>query len=186
MLAGIFVGGTSSRMGSPKGLLAPPAGAPTIVERWIWLCSRVGVRHVLVGRRTEYASLGDALDDEPRGVGPIGGLHALARHAGHGVVLALACDMPLVTEPLVRRLIHEPDHPEKPILAPRRDGRWEPLFARYDARSMMEILPERIARKEHSLQSLLDAHADVLETSEEEDELLADWDEPGDMDASDR
>ncbi len=178
VLAGVFVGGESKRMGRPKGLLRPPSGETSIVERWITMLRVLEVPHVLVGRRADYESFGEALDDDPHGIGPIGGLNALVRHAGSGVVLALACDMPLVQEGLLRNLIGAPSHA---IVCPRREGRWEPLFARYDVQSMIRTLPERIARGAHRLQDLLDEHAVPLETTKAESEQLADWDEPSDI-----
>jgi molybdopterin-guanine dinucleotide biosynthesis protein A len=178
-LAGVFVGGESKRMGGrAKGLLRPPSGEASIVHRWIAMLHALRVPHVLIGRRAEYASLGEAIDDDPPKIGPIGGLNALVNHAKDGVVLALACDMPLVDEALVRRLIDAPPHA---IVAPRREGRWEPLFARYDVPTMIRTLPERIARGDHRLQGLLDDNAVALATSASEDAQLADWDEPGDV-----
>ena len=178
-LAGVFVGGESKRMGGrAKGLLRPPSGGASIVHRWVAMLQALRVPHVLVGRRAEYASFGEAIDDDPPGIGPIGGLNALVKRAERGVVLALACDMPLVDEALLRRLIDAPPHA---IVAPRREGRWEPLFARYDVPTMIRTLPERIARGDHRLQGLLDEHAVELETNEAEDAQLADWDEPGDV-----
>ncbi len=187
VLAGVFVGGESKRMGRPKGLLRPPSGEPSIVQRWIAMLRAVEAPHVLVGRRSEYESLGEAIDDDPPGIGPIGGLNALVRHARSGVVLALACDMPLVDEGLLRRLMDAPPHA---IVAPRalpkrgptlREGRWEPLFARYDVPLMIRELPERIARGAHRLQDLLDDHAVELETNDRERAQLTDWDEPSDV-----
>ena len=179
VLAGVFVGGKSTRMGGrAKGLLQPPSGEASIVERWITLARSLGVPYVLVGRRAEYESFGEVIDDDPPEIGPIGGLHALVKHAKVGIVLALACDMPFPDERLVRRLLQASMHP---IVAPRREARWEPLFARYDVETMIRILPERIARGEHRLQGLLDEHGVALETSPEENAMLADWDEPGDV-----
>jgi molybdenum cofactor guanylyltransferase len=179
MLAGIFVGGASRRMGTPKGLLVPPTGETSIVERWAALLSEVAVPWVLVGRRVEYTHLGGSIADDPPGNGPIGGLHALVHRAKSGRVLALACDMPFVGLALLKRLIEEPA--DTAILAPQRDGRWEPLFARYDVTTMMVTLPARIARKELALQGLLDAHAAQLITTPLEDSMLRDWDEPSDI-----
>ena len=144
VIAGVFVGGAGKRMGErAKGLLEAPGGG-TLVDRWLSVLHEAGVARVLlVGRHPAYRTLGlETIDDEPSGVGPIGGLTALLRHAGASRALALACDMPFVSAGLVQRLIAAP---EAPVVAPWRDGRWEPLCARYDA---ARVLPSALRRIE--------------------------------------
>ena len=58
ILAGILLGGASSRMGRAKGLLPAPDGAPTLVARWVRLFESMTLPCVLVGERSEYAPLG--------------------------------------------------------------------------------------------------------------------------------
>jgi molybdenum cofactor guanylyltransferase len=164
--------------GVQKGLLRPPTGEGSIIERWVKLLD--GVPWVLVGRQAGYERW-ETLDDDPPGIGPIGGLHALARRAGAGPVLALGCDMPLVSSALLDKLIQAP---AAPAVAPRKTDIWEPLFARYDAKTMIATLPQRIARNERSLQSLLSAvNAAELPLTDAERDELADWDSPADMEA---
>jgi molybdopterin-guanine dinucleotide biosynthesis protein A len=194
--AGIFVGGKARRMGgAPKGLLRVADGQ-TILARTLELLREVEASVVLVGRSEAYASglpsigpradstgtlsaferIGDAEDE----AGPLAGLVALLEHAGTGPVLALACDMPYLTAALVRRVAsHSPD---AAALAPRRDGRWEPLFARYDAARVRPFARGRLARRELSLQGLLDeVGAEELPLQPAEVELLCDWDSPSDI-----
>ena len=108
-MGGIFVGGASARMGSPKGLLVHRG--KTLIARWIRVLAEAGVEPVLVGARPEYARLGlptlaDEVSNEAsegvarggkRGVragnGPLGGLCALLDAAGSRQVLCVACDM---------------------------------------------------------------------------------------------
>lgn len=180
VVAGIFVGGRGERLGgAAKGLLATQEGT-TIVARLAALLDEVGVPYVLVGRRPEYAALGLAtLDDDPPGVGPIGGLAALLAHAGDRHALALACDMPYVTARLLRRLI---DGPEATVLAPRRNGRWEPLVARYDAARVLPIVRRRVASGRTALQGVLE-EAGAVELAVEAGEVgeLRDWDTDEDV-----
>ncbi len=78
-VAGIFVGGAGARMGGrAKGLLRAPDGR-TIVERWCAVLEASGIRDiVLVGVRGAYVGIRlETIDDEPRGIGPLGGLIAL-------------------------------------------------------------------------------------------------------------
>jgi molybdopterin-guanine dinucleotide biosynthesis protein A len=180
-LAGVFVGGASRRMrGAPKGLLRGPDGV-TLVERWRGLLVEIGVDVVLVGQGAAYAGLGiEALADEPAGIGPLGGLVALLQRAGDRPALAFACDMPFVSRALVARLLAAPD--DAAIVAPRRDGRWEPLCARYDPRRVLPVAVTRAASDDHSLQRLLsDAGAVELPLEPGEDGELTDWDTAEDV-----
>ena len=176
-VAGIFVGGASSRMGGrPKGLLTTPEGI-TLVDRWRAMFTALGVEHVLVGKRAEYASIPLAtLEDDPPGVGPLGGLAALLAHAGERRALVVACDMPFVTREDVEALIAGED---AVALAARRDDRWEPLFARYDAPRALPIVRQHIAEGRLGLQALLTAlgaRPIAIEPAH-----LADWDSPQDL-----
>ena len=180
-IAGVFVGGAGNRMGKlPKGLLEAPGGG-TLVDRWRAVLHEVGVRRVfLVGRHPAYCAVGlDPIDDEPSGVGPIGGLVALLRHARASPVLALACDMPFVSMGLVQRLVAAP---EAAVVAPRRNGIWEPLCARYDAAQVLPCALRRIAAGRYSLQSLLaEVGAAPLSLEPGDAAQLRDWDAPEDM-----
>ena len=180
-LAGIFVGGAGSRMGGiAKGLLRTGERA-TIVERLRGILARLDVPVVLVGARDEYAGLGlDVVADDPGGIGPLGGLVALLRRAGDVPALALACDMPFVTSPIVERLLAA-SH-DAPIVAPRRDGRWEPLCARYDAARVIPSALGLARTRDHSLQRLLrEVGAVELPLEAHEAEQLRDWDTPEDV-----
>jgi molybdopterin-guanine dinucleotide biosynthesis protein A len=182
-VAGVFVGGMARRMGGrPKGLLAAPDGRP-IVERWTAILRGLGLEVVLVGDGRAYASLGlPGVDDEPPGIGPLGGLVALLRHASPRRALALACDMPFVSPSLVERLLVAPD---APVVAPRREGRWEPLCARYDSARVLPLAKAAAASPTHSLQRVLDAAGAIeLSLTAEEAHELRDWDTPEDVTAS--
>ena len=179
-IAGVFVGGAGARMGgAAKGLLLAPGGG-TLVERWRTLLQSAGVEVLLVGRHPSYATLGfEVLDDDPAGIGPLGGLVALLRRAGDRHALALACDMPFVSPSLVGRLIAAPP---AVVVAPRRDDRWEPLCARYDARRVLPHAVARVASGRYSLQRLLDdAAATALPLEPGEADELHDWDTLADL-----
>ncbi|MDP9000298.1 MAG: molybdenum cofactor guanylyltransferase [Myxococcota bacterium] len=183
-LAGIFVGGRGTRMGHvAKGLMRTADGM-SIVERWRMMLERLGIRVVLVGVADAYVGLGiEALPDEPHGIGPLGGLVALLRSATEGVVLALACDMPFVSSAIVERLIAAPSGAV--IVAPRSDGRWEPLCARYDVARVLPMARALSRNTDHSLQRLLDdAGAIELPLAPHEVNELRDWDTPGDVTSS--
>jgi len=183
VLAGIFVGGQSTRMeGRPKGLLLSSSGE-TLVERWRNMFAALAIDVVLVGRHDAYAGIElEQLADDPPGIGPLGGLIALLSRAGEGDVIAVACDMPFVSLALLEKLAVF--GPGAAAVAARSEERWEPLFARYSARDALACCRERAARRKHSLQGLLDElSAKALPLRKDELSQLRDWDTPADLTA---
>jgi molybdopterin-guanine dinucleotide biosynthesis protein A len=192
LVAGIFVGGASRRMGGrPKGLLlAPGDGASprvTVVERTIALARERCAEVVLVGRAEAYAALAvhalaDATtSDGETALGPLAGLVALLEHAGDRAALALACDMPYLTRGMMGRLSELA--PGAVALAARDAGAvWSPLFARYDARRLAPVARAKLEAGERSLRVVLDAvETHELPLSAEERRSLRDWDTPQDV-----
>jgi molybdopterin-guanine dinucleotide biosynthesis protein A len=181
VLGGVFVGGAGRRMGRcAKGMLEAPGGG-TLVERAVAALRGAGVAHVLlVGRHDGYEKLGlEMIDDEPGGIGPLGGLAALLRRAGPSRALALACDMPFVSAALLARLRSAQG---APVVAPRRDGLWEPLCARYEATRVLPAVLRRIGAGEHALQPLLaECGAVALPLDPRDEDELRDWDTPEDL-----
>lgn len=189
VMVGIFVGGQATRMGGiAKGLLQAP-GAPnrqTLVERLSTICAEAlpDAPLVLVGQHPAYTHLGlSQLADVSVGAGPLAGLGALcaaARAADAQQVVALACDMPYLSAPLLRRLAaHAPD---APAVAPRLEDRWQPFCARYHSELLKPLINARLQSGKLSLQGLLTAigaHAFPLEPGEEHQ--LRDWDRPEDI-----
>src|SRR5690606_4421365 len=140
---GIFVGGRGRRLGGVvKGALRVSSGA-TILERLVEVvqqgCSEASV--VLVGEAPLTSAL-PRLSDSPAAPGPLGGLAALLHHArAHGrTAVALASDLPSVSPGLIRRVSRE--HPDAVLYAPRIDGVWQPLFARYAPAPLLPIVDE--------------------------------------------
>lgn len=181
LIAGIFVGGEARRFGGfAKGMLPSPSGPP-LVEVIEAALRSLGVPCVLVGRRPAYAICGlPTLDDARAGVGPLGGLIALLEHGAGRDVLAIACDLPFVTPSLLDRLARA--ETVSAAVAPRREGRWEPLFARYASGPALRVARRRADRGAYSLQGLLDElAASPLPLAEDEHALLDDWDCPEDL-----
>jgi molybdopterin-guanine dinucleotide biosynthesis protein A len=179
MLIGIFVGGAGRRMGGvAKGLLETPDGA-RLIDRTLAVARSVSPRVVLVGRSADYdVDVPRLLDAEP-GMGPLGGLASLLGHAATGHAIAVACDMPFVTSELLSRLASHAS--SAAALAPRRGGRWEPLFARFDVPRALPVVHARLARRALALHELLDElRADELPMLPAESRLLSDWDSPED------
>jgi len=179
-LLAIFVGGAARRMGGrPKGLLRAPDGR-SIVERWRDVGAEAGLPSVLVGDARAYEHLGmDSVDDQMADAGPLGGLCGLFLARTEPQIVAVACDMPFVTADLLRRLAF--DDCDAAVLSPQRDGRYEPLFARYDRARVLPLAERQLAGGDRSLQKLLrDAGARDFVLSDEEWPLLDDWDQPAD------
>lgn len=170
--------------GRPKGMLRGPSG-DTLVARWKSLFDVLAVPCVLVGERAReaYAESEIPLIADARAgddLGPLGGVVALLEHAGERSAIAVACDMPYVSLELVRRLALAPAR--SPALAARRDGRWEPFFARYDAKAVLATARAHADARRGSLQMLLDAvKAEELAMTPAEHAELRDWDRPEDV-----
>ena len=145
-----------------------------------------GASHLyLVGDSSAYAASGVLrLADDPKGMGPMGGLRALLREAARlGLpAVALANDLPFLTARLLERLCFE--SAEAAALAPRENQRWQPLFARYLPDVVLPELDAALAQQRTSLQTLFDrlgTRAVGLELSGAEWQALRDWDRPSDM-----
>lgn len=179
----ILVGGQARRMGGrPKGLIEAPGGGETLIERAVRVGREAGLEPMLVGDAAAYEGrVPDVprIADDPSGIGPLGGLSAvLSRAKGRDVIL-IGCDMPSIDVAVLRRLI---DHPGRaPVLAARRDDRFEPLLSRYRESAETAIVTALAAgvRSFQELLALLDV--DELEVDEGIARALEDWDAPEDV-----
>ncbi len=171
--------------GRAKGLLAAPDGTGNLVERLARTARRAmpGAEILLVGDTSEYEEVPIAsLTDEPAGIGPLGGLCALLSGALDRRVdaVALACDLPHVSDELLQKLAGAA--PGAPAVAPRPDGIWQPLFARYSAVPSLAAALATIDAGERALHRVLgrvDTH--VLDLDDAELRTLRDWDCPEDQ-----
>jgi molybdopterin-guanine dinucleotide biosynthesis protein A len=107
----ILAGGNSSRLGTDKAWL--PAGGQALVERLAWRVLPLAGEILFSAKQPERfralaASLpipAQVITDIYPGAGPLAGLHAGLRTAGHDLVLVLATDMPLVNLTLLAYLV---------------------------------------------------------------------------------
>jgi molybdopterin-guanine dinucleotide biosynthesis protein A len=190
---GIFVGGKGSRMGGVAKANLVHEGR-TILARTMDSCAAAWSALFgasaspciyRVGESSAYEVSGVLrIADEPSGVGPMGGLRAFSKALPPGTSgLVIAGDLPFLTAQLIARLVSEASGAA--VLAPREpDGRWQPLFARYQPELVLPAVDAALASGETSLQRLfarLAAHAQSLELSATERELLRDWDRPCDV-----
>lgn len=135
--AAVLAGGESRRMGSDKALLKI-AGRP-LLARTIDLLHRVSDDVLVIGRRAGYESFGAAvIADRFPSAGPLGGIATALSAATHEYVLVVACDMPLLSEPLLIAMAEEPRGYD--VLVPAviagtdREAawQWQPLHAIYN------------------------------------------------------
>ena len=173
--------------GVEKGLLAAPASSQSLLARLLGVCGGAlpGVVPVLVGRKAAYSDFGlTELDDDPAGIGPIGGFRALVKHAVNARaerVLALACDLPFLDEATILRLNSRLNGAARvPFIA----GRWQPLAAAYAPTPTLAAIEKTIARGHHALMRMLEELGTAIEKLEGDAALgsaLRDWDTPDDI-----
>lgn len=177
VVVGIFVGGRSSRMGRPKGLLAHPEGGLSLVEHAVREARAAGLEPELVGAAEAYAALAPEvprLPDAP-GEGPLAGLVALLERAPG--VIALACDMPFVR---AEHLAALRDAPRSHAIAAARGPRgWEPFLARYERARVLDVARARLREGRGGLVRLVEA-VGALEVALPEG-VTRDWDTPEDV-----
>ena len=183
---GLFVGGQGKRLGGvAKGNLT--LDGQKLIERLVGVATAAlpDSSLVLVGQAEPYAGLGlPVLADDPPGIGPLGGLRALLRHAeqaGASGALGLACDLPHLGVTLVQRLATEA--PSADFLAPRDGELWHTLVARYGTGALGAV-EATIAAGERALQRVvarLGERAVELRVDATERAELRDWDTPEDI-----
>jgi molybdenum cofactor guanylyltransferase len=133
----ILCGGKSSRYGKNKAFVRFE-GIP-LIERVATVMDAVFERLLLVTNTPEeYAYLGiDMVGDLIRGIGPLGGIYTgLKTITGDGGFF-VACDMPYLCEPLVRRMAELLEGYD--AVVPKVDWMVEPLHALYGKGSIAVI-----------------------------------------------
>lgn len=131
-MAALLCGGNSSRMGFDKAFLQ--LGGASLLWRQ---AARLGALFPAVAlvsedrRKLEGQNAAEVLllEDDPPGVGPLGGLCAALRAAEGAWVFVMACDMPGFDEALVRQMAEM--RPGRQVVLCESGGREEPLFAFY-------------------------------------------------------
>ena len=153
----ILAGGKSRRFGRPK-VFAPLGGAPMAS----WGVRALQAAGLPVGVISDEdgveAMLGVPVrpDLEP-GLGPLGGLWTAlqwARERGDDGVLLLGCDMPLVSEALLRTVLGWSD--DAPAVVPLGSDGLEPLCALYRA-ACASAVEQRLHSEDRSMRGLAQA-----------------------------
>ena len=157
MTVGILAGGQSLRMGTDKARLEVD-GTP-LLERLAREALSAGFPVLIVGRArpADWPLDGGAFaPDIAPGRGPLGGLETALRLTPFPI-LALACDLPLLTGDAIRWLADCTDEHMGPHgLAVRQGGRWEPLFSVY-APTCLPLIEDRLSVGRLSLHGLFES-----------------------------
>src|SRR5690348_11772709 len=100
----ILAGGRSRRMGEDKALLRLASGGPTLVERVVMAAVAVADDVVIVAEDAGRlpAMPVRTVPDAIAGAGPLAGLVAGFESARYPDILALACDLPYLSVPLLQ------------------------------------------------------------------------------------
>jgi molybdopterin-guanine dinucleotide biosynthesis protein A len=154
--AAILAGGISSRMGCNKALL-PVDGVPLIQRLTCLLEPLTEQVFISANDPVPYAFLGlPIVSDIHAGQGPLAGLHAAMVRCELPVMLLLACDLPRVQEPLLRKLIAGIDEHDA-VIPMTSDSRVHPLCAVYRRTCLPAI--------EHNLREGKNKMTDIFESN---------------------
>ncbi len=178
-VAGILVGGQSTRMGRPKATL-PLANGQTLVEHVAGVALRTGrwIAEVVILGHCEASPAGLAgltmLPDSEPGAGPLAGLCSLLKYAGERWTLLLACDMPRLEPVLLERLCSavRPECDAVAFCRSDRSSTWHACCALYHPR-LLPVAARELRQGSRSLQSLLaTARVAGLDPTSEEQRML--------------
>lgn len=126
----VLAGGSSQRMGRDKASIT--IDGTTLLERVVGAGVAAGLPMLVVGRARPLGfpyPTADFVTDQHPGGGPLGGILTAFSHVD-GDVLALACDLPLLSQAVVEWLLATaaPVDPARHVVV-MADGRLQPLFA---------------------------------------------------------
>jgi molybdenum cofactor guanylyltransferase len=108
--AAVLAGGQSRRMGTDKALLPLVAGGQPMLGVVLERLSAVADDTIVVADdQARYAAFGvRVVPDLSRHVGALAGIQAAIASSAHEHCLVVACDMPFLSLPLLRRMADEP------------------------------------------------------------------------------
>lgn len=153
--AAILAGGRSERMGQDKANLIWQG--EMLLARTARIAQETGCRVLVVGReRSEDWPQPETLflPDTLPGQGPLGGLATALQYteASGERVLALACDLPQLSQEAFRWLLSQDMGPHG--VAVRNGEQWEPLFSLYTPR-VLPLIRRQLDTGRRALQALL-------------------------------
>ena len=174
MIAAILAGGENRRIPRLKGLLR--VEGKTIIERSLDVMNRIfgkpacPVGRVVINTNSPelYFRFGVPLVGDIRSErGPMTGIYSVLTATGEDSVFVVACDMPFLSEGLIRRLVDvSATIKTADAVVPVFRGKVEPLFGIY-AKSACAVMEALLAQGKKGLQEML-RELKVASISEEE------------------
>jgi molybdopterin-guanine dinucleotide biosynthesis protein A len=130
--AAILAGGLARRMGG-LNKAALRIGAERIVDRQLRVLRQIADPVFIVAADPEpFAGLGvEVVPDAIEGAGPLGGIYTALTASPCEWTIVVACDLPYLSEPLLRRLAQPTD---ADLIIPRTERGYEPLCAAWSKR----------------------------------------------------
>jgi len=179
----VLAGGRSTRLGQDKVEL-PVHGQP-LLTRTARLAARFCSRVVVSGRNPADLGLDlPWLPDDAPGHGPIGGILTGLTHLG-GPLLVLACDLPLLDEATVARLVEHRSHrPEGTVITTflqSATGFIEPLVAVYEARAQSHLAGALAAGERKLARALPEAGRHLIPYGPDEAHVFFNVNYPADL-----
>lgn len=151
-LTGILLcGGKSQRMGTDKALLElqnqPMVRYP--LKKLEATCSEI----LISANDNRLDFLGyRVVPDEIKNIGPIGGLYSCLKQSIHELNFVLACDMPLITGSLLRKMLQMAQSYD--VVVPLVNQRAEPLYGLYH-KNIVASIKYFIDQETYALHKLL-------------------------------
>ena len=160
----ILAGGNSTRMKSNKALL--PYSGELFIERIHRQLAALFPEVIVVTNTPEHYQFLPCrtVTDFFSGMGSLAGIHAGLVHSRSPYIFAVACDMPYLNEPLIRRLvgnIHGQD-----VVLPESDGGLEPLHAVY-GKGCLPAMEDSLSRGKSRIVECLDWEKVTVVSKEE-------------------
>jgi molybdopterin-guanine dinucleotide biosynthesis protein A len=148
----ILAGGQSRRMQREKSLL-PLDGRAMIESIIAQIAPHFAAIIISAAAKNKFAYLGlPTVEDERPGEGPLLAILSALRFSPHAVNFILACDIPFIHVPFMKKLLSLADGHD--IVVPRyRDGKYEPLFAVYQRR-IIPAVEAQVAGGDRKIASL--------------------------------
>jgi molybdopterin-guanine dinucleotide biosynthesis protein A len=150
----VLAGGGSTRMGRDKALL--PYRGTTLLEHIASIVRQAAGTATIIGDPDRYRDVGfPVCPDQIPHCGPLGGIYTALSVTASDWNLVVACDMPMLSAPVLRRLIeHSVQSPGVCIVGVGPGGEPHPLCAVYHRRCLPQ-LKQAIRDKRFRMRELL-------------------------------
>ena len=151
-------------MGSDKVFLE--FDGQTLLDRTLELARSLTQQVSVVGDAAKFAAFAPVVEDQFRGCGPLGGIHAALSGSATEFNLMLAVDMPFLTLELLRYLSARARASAALVTVPRCGGGWQPLCAVY-RRQFAELAEKALREGRHRIDALFSPQQTQTVTEQE-------------------